>query len=382
MSVGDGRQVDTGGGQAGAAGIQLIGLTKSYGRQRILHELNLEVAPREFLSILGPSGSGKTTVLKIIAGFEEPDAGEVRLGERDMAGVPPERRDVGLVFQNYSLFPHMNVAENVDFPLRMRREPREAARKAVSDALAMVGLSGFEARRPNQLSGGQQQRVAIARAIVYKPKVLLMDEPLGALDRRLRGDMQVEIKALHERLGLTVVYITHDQDEALSMSDRIAVFNKGRIEQIGAPREVYRHPRTLFAANFLGDSLSVSAVVAGDQVTISGSGDRVRLPAATPVTGAAKLLWRSDQVRVSSGPPATEDHVLSLPAIVSATAYGSGGLRLRLELATGDLGFAMADEAATFAVDASVHVALDLRAATVLADPEGAGPHQKETTPC
>jgi len=253
------------------AGFSFGGVTKSYGHHRIVYGLNLDVAAGEFVTMLGPSGSGKTTVLKIIAGFENPDCGEVFLGDRNMRSVPPERRNIGVVFQNYSLFPHMTVAANVGFPLRMRGVPKHQRTEAVRLALELVALPEYESRMPHQLSGGQQQRVAIARAIIFQPSLLLMDEPLGALDRRLRAEVQLEIKTLHERLGVTILYVTHDQDEALSMSDRIVVFNKGRIEQIGDPREVYRRPKTLFVADFLGDSLCVSATVIGHRARLGNS---------------------------------------------------------------------------------------------------------------
>jgi putative spermidine/putrescine transport system ATP-binding protein len=221
---------------------------------RAVDDVSLSVAPGEFFSMLGPSGSGKTTCLRLIAGFEAPDAGAVLLEGRDVSSVPPYERDVNTVFQDYALFPHMDVLANVAYGLRVRGvAPAERSQRA-AEALAMVKLEGFGERRPNQLSGGQKQRVALARALVNRPRVLLLDEPLGALDLKLREEMQIELKGLQRRLGITFVYVTHDQGEALSMSDRVAVFNHGRIEQLAAPRELYDQPRTPFVARFVGSS--------------------------------------------------------------------------------------------------------------------------------
>jgi putative spermidine/putrescine transport system ATP-binding protein len=351
-----------------AVGIRLHGISKSYGRQPVLHDLDLSVTPGEFISMLGPSGSGKTTILKVIAGFEDPDRGSVFLGERDMAGYPPERRNIGVVFQNYSLFPHMTVAANVAFPLRMRGIPRDQQRAAIHRALTLVALSDYESRMPHQLSGGQQQRVAIARAIVYEPDVLLMDEPLGALDRRLRSEMQLEIKALHERLGVTVVYVTHDQEEALSMSDRIVVFNKGRIEQIGDPRSVYRRPETLFVADFLGDSISVSALVAGRTAQLGETGIAITLPDDDAPKGDVKCLWRSDQVSIAANPGqiSHDGQTLIVPATVLATAYAGTANRLRVLLATGDIGIVMAGDANRAIAGETIGIGLDLARASFL----------------
>ncbi|WP_366512438.1 ABC transporter ATP-binding protein [Mesorhizobium sp.] len=220
----------------------------------VVKSLNLDVANREFLTLLGPSGSGKTTTLMMLAGFEDPTSGEIRLRGRSINGIPPYKRGVGMVFQNYSLFPHMTVAENLAFPLQARRIDKAEQTTRIRKALDMVKLDGFAERRPNQLSGGQQQRVALARALVFEPELVLMDEPLGALDKQLRDHMQIEIKHLHERLGVTVVYVTHDQSEALVMSDRIAIFNEGRIQQIAPPAEIYQNPQTDFVAQFIGEN--------------------------------------------------------------------------------------------------------------------------------
>ena len=243
---------------AARAGAELAvrgtGLVKRFGDVAAVDHVDLEVRDGEFFSLLGPSGSGKTTMLRLIAGFELPDEGRIELAGRDVTRVPPFDRDVNTVFQDYALFPHMSVAENVEYGLRIRKVPRRERRERVDEALGMVRLDGFGGRRPSQLSGGQRQRVALARAIVNRPQVLLLDEPLGALDLKLRQEMQVELKRIQEGVGITFVYVTHDQEEALTMSDRLAVFNRGRIEQLGAPAEVYERPATEFVAGFVGTS--------------------------------------------------------------------------------------------------------------------------------
>jgi putative spermidine/putrescine transport system ATP-binding protein len=234
--------------------VQVRDLRKSFGDVAAVDGVDLTIARGEFFSLLGPSGSGKTTMLRLIAGFERADAGTIELGGRDVAGLPPFERDVNTVFQDYALFPHMNVAENVEYGLRVKRVAKAERRRRALEALRLVKLEGFERRRPGQLSGGQRQRVALARAIVNNPRVLLLDEPLGALDLKLRQQLQIELKQLQQELGMTFVYVTHDQEEALTMSDRIAVFNAGRIEQIGSPADVYEHPATEFVAGFIGAS--------------------------------------------------------------------------------------------------------------------------------
>ena len=237
-----------------SAAIRLEQVTKTFdGRVVAVDAVTLDIAAGEFFSLLGPSGCGKTTSLRMIAGFEHPDSGRVHVGGRDITDLPVHRRDMGMVFQSYALFPHRTVAENVAFGLRMREVPKPEIARRVQAALAQVALTGLENRRPSQLSGGQQQRVALARALVVEPPVLLCDEPLGALDRKLRQQMQFELKELQKRLGVTLVFVTHDQEEALAMSDRIAVMNKGRVEQVGSPTEIYERPRTRFVADFIGE---------------------------------------------------------------------------------------------------------------------------------
>jgi len=237
-----------------SAAIKLQQVTKVFdGKVVAVDQVTLDIAAGEFFSLLGPSGCGKTTSLRMIAGFEHPDTGRIHVAGQDITDVPVHRRDMGMVFQSYALFPHRTVAENVAFGLRMREVSRPEIARRVAAALAQVALTGLEDRRPGQLSGGQQQRVALARALVIEPRVLLCDEPLGALDRKLRQQMQFELKELQRRLGVTLVFVTHDQEEALAMSDRIAVMNAGRIEQVGSPTEIYERPRTRFVADFIGE---------------------------------------------------------------------------------------------------------------------------------
>jgi spermidine/putrescine transport system ATP-binding protein len=232
--------------------VQLVGVTKQYGDVIAVDNLNLEVKPAEFLSLLGPSGCGKTTTLRMLAGFEQPNAGHILVNGVEVQGVPPYKRDVNTVFQHYALFPHMTVAENVAYGLRQKGVAKADIAVRVAEALDMVQMSKLADRKPRQMSGGQQQRVAVARALVNRPSVLLLDEPLGALDRKLREEMQIELKLLQSRLGITFVFVTHDQEEAMSMSDRIAIMLDGHIEQLGDPETVYEHPSTAFVAGFIG----------------------------------------------------------------------------------------------------------------------------------
>jgi putative spermidine/putrescine transport system ATP-binding protein len=237
-----------------APAVSLRGVRKSYGDVDAVAGVDLEVMDGEFFSLLGPSGSGKTTTLRMIAGFELPTAGSVLLQGRDVSKLPPYERDVNTVFQDYALFPHMSVGDNVAYGMMVRRVRRAERRERAAEALRMVRLEGFDKRKPSQLSGGQRQRVALARALVNRPRVLLLDEPLGALDLKLREEMQIELKTIQRDVGITFIFVTHDQDEALTMSDRIAVFNAGRIEQTGTPAEIYEHPRSAFIAGFVGTS--------------------------------------------------------------------------------------------------------------------------------
>jgi putative spermidine/putrescine transport system ATP-binding protein len=277
-------------GGDGVPAVRLVDLQKHYGDVIAVAGLDLEIAEGEFFSMLGPSGSGKTTTLRMIAGFELPTAGRVELHGQDVTNLAPFERNVNTVFQDYALFPHMTVGENVAYGLMIRKVHRPERDRRVGDALAMVRLAGYEKRRPGQLSGGQRQRVALARALVNRPRVLLLDEPLGALDLKLREEMQIELKAIQQEVGITFIYVTHDQEEALTMSNRLAVFNKGRIEQVGAPADVYERPATRFVAGFVGTSNLLSGGVAraivGSDGTYTVRPEKIRLEAPDGPVGA------------------------------------------------------------------------------------------------
>ncbi|HWP16668.1 MAG TPA: ATP-binding cassette domain-containing protein, partial [Xanthobacteraceae bacterium] len=265
-----------------ASGQPLIidAVTQRYGSFLAVDNVTLDIKAGELIALLGPSGCGKTTLLRIIAGFIVQSEGRVVVGENMIDQLPPNRREVGIVFQNYALFPHMSVADNIGFPLSVRAVPAAELGARVDRALDMVQLSGFGGRRPAQLSGGQQQRVAVARALVFEPKLILMDEPLGALDKQLREQMQLEIRRLHQRLGVTMVYVTHDQSEALTMSDRIAVFHRGRIQQLDTPKEMYEYPQNAFVARFIGENNRLAGSTestAGDRCTIRIKGSDTRI---------------------------------------------------------------------------------------------------------
>jgi putative spermidine/putrescine transport system ATP-binding protein len=273
--------------------LELAGVRKRYDSLVAVDDLDLTLHTGEFLTLLGPSGSGKTTTLMMVAGLQQPDAGRIMLNGVSVANLPPYRRDVGMVFQNYALFPHMTVRRNVAFPLEMRGTPTAEIARLVDEALALVKLPDHGERLPKQLSGGQQQRVALARAMVYRPALLLMDEPLGALDRKLREQLQLEIKRVHRERSISVLYVTHDQEEALTMSDRIAVFNKGHIEQIGTPEELYDRPATRFVASFIGDTNLLAGRVlgvAGGICEIETAAGRVVASARTPIEAGAAVF--------------------------------------------------------------------------------------------
>jgi spermidine/putrescine ABC transporter ATP-binding subunit len=281
------------------ARVSLRDMVHRYGENLAVDHVSLEIQPGEFMTLLGPSGSGKTTTLKMIAGFEAPDSGAIVVDDREITLVPPHDRNIGMVFQNYALFPHMSVRDNIAFPLKMRRWTRERTSHAVADALSLVHLTGYEDRFPRQLSGGQQQRVALARAIVFRPPLLLMDEPLGALDKQLRTQVQNEIKRIQEELGVTVVYVTHDQEEALFLSDRIALMNQGRIEQLGRPSVLYDEPASRFVAQFLGETNFIPGRVG----TTNGRAVDVEWPGGVVVRGlSAQALTVGEDVEVAVRP--------------------------------------------------------------------------------
>ena len=313
-------------------GLRLEGLTKTYGNVVAVDDVSLTIPGGEFLTLLGPSGSGKTTLLMMIAGFVAPDRGELSINGHPITATPPERRNFGMVFQGYALFPHMTAAQNIAYPLRVRGVARAVAAEKVRRAVSLVRLIGLEHRYPRELSGGQQQRVAIARAVVFSPELLLLDEPLGALDRQLRAEVQMELKALHAELGTTFVYVTHDQDEALSMSDRVAVVNRGRIEQVGTPSDLYERPRTRFVAEFLGRSNCFAASVRG----VEGGLTRVeagslRLFHHGAIHVASPLLAiRPEKIVLGLDEPAAANRV---PGRVVALAYLGATLQAVVETA-------------------------------------------------
>jgi spermidine/putrescine ABC transporter ATP-binding subunit len=311
-------------GPRGAA-INLAGLVKHYGASVAVDGVSLDVAPGEFVSLLGSSGSGKTTILMMVAGFVIPNAGTILLGGSDITRLPPYRRNIGMVHQSYALFPHMTVQRNVAFPLRMRGVPREEISRRVDQALELVQLRGLAQRLPAQLSGGQQQRVALARALVFAPPLLLMDEPLGALDKKLRVDLQIEIKRIQREIGSTMLYVTHDQEEALSMSDRVAVMNHGRIEQVETPGRIYEQPNTRFVADFLGTSNFIAATVeavgaTGALRTRSGLRLEAALPPERRIGDRLNLSLRPERIRLL---PAEAAGALVRGTIVEASFFGN-----------------------------------------------------------
>ena len=314
-------------------------MTKLYGAVVALSEIDLEVFGGEFLTLLGPSGSGKTTVLNLIAGMVGPTAGRIWIDGRDITDLPPNRRGLGMVFQNYALMPHMTVFENVAFPLRVRKLAMGEIRRKVAEVLELVRLPDVARRKPSELSGGQQQRIAIARCLVYSPSIILMDEPLGALDKKLREEMQLELKRLHGKLDITALYVTHDQEEALTMSDRIVLMNGGRIAQIGTPDELYFHPRSLFAAEFLGDSNILDGKVneTGAAVSVKtalGACIACRPSAAAEMGEAVKVMVRPENVSMLAEGEASE-LANQLPARAVDTISFGGVIKSYVRLADG-----------------------------------------------
>lgn len=311
-------------------GLVLQAVSKQYGSTVALHPVDLTIAAGEFMTFLGPSGSGKTTLLMSIAGFVEPSGGSLLLDGRDITRLPPERRDFGVVFQGYALFPHLTVRQNVAFPMRARGVPAAETRTKVDAALALIQLESFADRKPSQLSGGQQQRVALARALVFEPDLLLLDEPLSALDKALRKDLQDELKALHRRVGTTFIYVTHDQEEALAMSDRIAILRHGRIQQIGSPRELYERPATAFVASFLGKSNLLEGrvhAVGPASIEVTAGGLNLRLPIqqqpALKVGDAVGLGLRPERIALGVAKPPAAAANAWLGKVENITYLGS-----------------------------------------------------------
>ena len=293
-------------GSGRGASVLLTDLEKRFDRTNAVDGVSLDIRSGEFLTLLGPSGSGKTTTLMMIAGFETPTAGDIAIDAKSVVAMPPYRRNIGMVFQNYALFPHLTVADNIGFPLKQRGVPKAERAKLVAEALELVHLPGYGARYPRQLSGGQQQRVAVARAVVFKPRLLLMDEPLGALDKQLRENLQLEMRRLHADLGITFIYVTHDQEEALTMSDRIAVMNDGKVAQVGRPEDLYDRPTSRFVAGFIGESNFLPAIVRGiedDVVVAECEGAIIRaLSPSRPAAGEKVMLTtRPERLRFADG---------------------------------------------------------------------------------
>jgi spermidine/putrescine transport system ATP-binding protein len=318
--------------EQGTGHVSLVSLTKHFGPVAAVDSIDLDIPSGGFFSLLGPSGCGKTTTLRLIAGFEQPSSGRVLVDGRDMAGTPPSKRPVNTVFQSYALFPHLRVFDNVAFGLRRAHVPRDEVRRRVGEALDLA------ARKPGQLSGGQQQRVALARALVLRPAVLLLDEPLGALDAKLRRQLQVELKQLQTHVGITFVYVTHDQEEALTMSDRIAVINHGRIEQAASPRDLYEEPANAFVADFLGVSNLMDAAAAGS----SGEATQIRLANGISLDtgrgdihlrGEVKVVIRPERILLE---PAGATGPNRIPGMVTNVVYLGSGIQLAVHLASGD----------------------------------------------
>jgi spermidine/putrescine transport system ATP-binding protein len=349
-------------------GVTLEGVSKRFGDVQAVKDVSLDVGPGEFFSLLGPSGCGKTTSLRMIAGFERADEGRILLGAEDVTELPAHKRPVNTVFQSYALFPHLNVGDNVGFGLRFQNVTKDEKRRRVAAALALVRLEGFDKRKPHQLSGGQQQRVALARALVLEPKVLLLDEPLGALDAKLRRALQIELKTIQREVGITFVYVTHDQEEALTMSDRLAVMNDGRIDQLGTPRHVYEAPQTTFVADFLGVSNLMTAQADGSGRVLLGGTQLVAGQGDTRASGEVKLTIRPERVEIG---PSGEEGQNRFAALVDQLVYLGSTTQILLTLPGGDTLQALvanAEGGTVYEQGSAVSVHLPPDALRVLAD--------------
>jgi putative spermidine/putrescine transport system ATP-binding protein len=315
-----------------ALDIHVRQVTKSYGAIVVLDRVDLDVRPGEFLTLLGPSGSGKTTLLMVLAGFTRPDSGSILFGEREVIRLAPHKRDLGMVFQNYALFPHMDVATNIGFPLRLRGVNSADIAKRVEAALEMVQLGGYGARGVHELSGGQRQRVALARALVFEPRIILMDEPLSALDKQLRDLMQLELRRLHEKLGTTTIYVTHDQREALTMSDRIAVINNGKVAQLDTPQHIYSKPKSRFVAEFIGESTFLNVTVTDG---VCRYHDQVIKADGAPVqNGPCLLMIRPEQVLILDS--AAQEGMNCFSGRIASRVFQGDTVRLEVQLSRGD----------------------------------------------
>ncbi|KRQ01245.1 Fe3+/spermidine/putrescine ABC transporter ATP-binding protein [Bradyrhizobium manausense] len=378
------------GGRTGSAAradakfVEFIDVEKNYGNFHAVRRLNLSIGRGEFLTFLGPSGSGKTTTLNMLAGFERPSQGVITLDGKSVDRLPPYERNIGMVFQNYALFPHMSVADNVAFPLSVRKAPKAEIGPRVIRALEMVKLERFKDRKPTQLSGGQQQRVALARALVFQPTLVLMDEPLGALDKKLREHMQIELKQIHEMLGVTIVYVTHDQSEALTMSDRVAIFESGNIAQIGTPDALYNEPATAFVAGFIGENNALDGVVE----RVDGDQCLVALPAGLTTSAmaiggispgtAVQLAIRPERI-AGSGEPANN----RFKAIVEGRIYHGDHQRLLARLPGGQVLTVKVSPDAAMATGETIDLSwrtIDCRAFPAGAAPDGNTPNTGSVT--
>ena len=373
--------------EQGNGHVSLISLTKHFGQVAAVDSIDLDIPSGGFFSLLGPSGCGKTTTLRLIAGFEQPSSGRVLVDGRDMAGTPPSKRPVNTVFQSYALFPHLRVFDNVAFGLRRAHVHRDEVRRRVGEALDLVQLSDLAARKPGQLSGGQQQRVALARALVLRPAVLLLDEPLGALDAKLRRQLQIELKQLQTHVGITFVYVTHDQEEALTMSDRIAVINHGRIEQAASPRDLYEEPANAFVADFLGVSNLMDASAVGP------SGDTVQVRLANGISvdvgrgdvhlrGEVRVVIRPERILLE---PVGVTGPNRIPGVVTNVVYLGSGIQVSVHLASGDTITALVpnnddDTASAWSPGTSVTCHLPANALRVLGDEATANKHSGAVT--
>ncbi|MEP9396355.1 ABC transporter ATP-binding protein [Mesorhizobium sp. KR2-14] len=357
------------------AAIDIRNATKRYGNFVALNDVSLHIEPGEFMTLLGPSGSGKTTTLNVVAGFTDLTAGQLSVGGQSIVGVPAHKRNIGVVFQHYALFPHMTVGKNVAYPLTLRGVDKAERDRRVALALDMVKMADFAHRYPSELSGGQQQRVALARAIVFDPPLLLMDEPLGALDKKLREWLQLEIKRIHRELGTTFVYVTHDQEEALVLSDRIAVFNQGRIEQIGTGRELYDEPATLFVGKFIGESTTLrgTAEAAGGETGLTIAGQKAVAKGHLSDGRKPVILLRPEKLALAAaGAPLADGHN-SLAGRVSEAIYLGSGSKYQVTLKDGSVAIVRSPlEAASFSIGDEVDVRWSIADSKLLADDERA----------
>jgi putative spermidine/putrescine transport system ATP-binding protein len=353
--------------------LELSGVRKSYGGYVAVENIDLALREEEFMTFLGPSGSGKTTTLMMVAGLQQPDTGSIKLGGTPVDQLPPYRRDIGMVFQHYALFPHMSVRRNIAFPLEMRKLQRAEIERQVEEAMQLVGLGEFGHRLPRELSGGQQQRVALARAMVYRPALLLMDEPLGALDKKLREQMQREIKRVQRERRISVLYVTHDQEEALTMSDRIAVFNHGRIEQVGTPEDLYERPATRFVADFLGETNFLPARVRGTeggtcQIEVAGQTFEARTTQGLAPDTQVTVAVRPERLHLAPAIPGSG----ALSGMLTEVIYLGNARRSVIRLASGQECFALQQvgqaEIASLAVGDAVGISWDSQNATVFSE--------------